>query len=103
MSAFLLPKISQVGHTKIAVTFFKLNQLTSKLLQIEANTYGFVLIIVNNLALGSRIEEGKIVETEEDRESDVQAGKTKQEVTMNVLQKVANSVMEFLQFTTEVS
>ena len=30
-STFLLANISQIGHTKIAVKFFKLNQLTSKL------------------------------------------------------------------------
>ena len=38
---FLLPEISQVGLTKIAINFFKLNQLTSKMSQIEANTCGY--------------------------------------------------------------
>ena len=38
---FLRPEISQVGLIKIAINFFKVNQLTSKISQIEANTCGF--------------------------------------------------------------
>ena len=39
-------KFSQVGATKIAITFFKLDQLTWKWSQIEAKTYGCVCRLI---------------------------------------------------------
>ena len=40
-TAFLSPEISLVGLTKIAIRFFKLNKMTTKITQIEADTCGF--------------------------------------------------------------
>ena len=39
-------KFSQVGATKIAIKFFKLNQLTCKWSQIEANTHDSVYRLI---------------------------------------------------------
>ena len=39
-------KFSQVGATKIAIKFFRLDQLTLRWFKIEAKTYGYVFRLI---------------------------------------------------------
>ena len=62
-----------------------------------------VLSIVINLPLGSRFNKDtkKITKSEEDVLEDRSQGKTKEQVTMDVLRHAANSIQPFLEFTSE--
>ena len=62
-----------------------------------------VLVVTTNLALGSRYRNGRIERTERDTQEDRTNNRTKEEVTMEVLRNVANTVLPFLEFTSEVS
>ena len=62
-----------------------------------------VLIITNNLPLGSRWKGGRITCEDDDIMMDEEAGRSKQEVTMEVLRQMADTVFKCLRFTAEVA
>ena len=62
-----------------------------------------VLIITTNCQLGERYVEGIIKKTEMSMEEDLKDGKTRSEVTMNLLLQVANGLTPYLKFTGEAA
>ena len=62
-----------------------------------------VLVVVTNLRLGSRYVDGKIIHSEQVEDQDKQEERTAEQVTMEILKLIANEIVPFLKFTTEVS
>ena len=62
-----------------------------------------VLLVCNNLRLGSRWHQGNICFSELWEQEDIQTGKTREQVTLNVMTKIASTQVSFLKFTGEVS
>ena len=62
-----------------------------------------VVVVVDNIKPGSRLEEGQLRYRSEWEEEDKRQGVTPDQNTMRYLNGVANSFFKFLQFTTEVS
>ena len=62
-----------------------------------------ILIATGCLPLGSRLTGSAITAKEEDMMEDEEGGVSKEQVTMNCLREMANSVIPWLEFTSEVS
>ena len=62
-----------------------------------------VLLICNNLKLGTRLEEGKLVQTEESITEDKESGITREELTLETARQADETILPFLKFTGEVS
>ena len=62
-----------------------------------------MLLICNNLDLGTRLVDGKLVKTEETQREDTAAGRTKEEVTLETARQAAETILPFLKLTGEVS
>ena len=62
-----------------------------------------VLVITTNLEVGTRYKDGQLTRHETDIQDDLKANRTKEEITMEVLRTVANTVLPYLEFTSEVS
>ena len=62
-----------------------------------------VLGIVNCVERGTRWKGGSLTHTEEDEAEDLRQGRSRQEVTLEVLKGMANTLTPFLKFTGEVA
>ena len=62
-----------------------------------------VLVLATNLELGSRWQGGEVVCSEIDKCEDLALGRSPEEITMNVLNQAADEILDFLEFTSEVS
>ena len=62
-----------------------------------------VLVLVDNLRLGTRLEGTLLRWREEWEEEDARLGRSAEENTMDILRTLANQVHDFLEFTSEVS
>ena len=62
-----------------------------------------ILSVVTNLEPGSRWSEGRITRHQEDIEEDMEAGRSRESTTMEVMRSVADSIIPWLDFTAEVS
>ena len=62
-----------------------------------------VLVLCKNLDLGAHYKDGRIQYSTEVKELHVLAGKSRSEVTLGILQQLANEVLDFLKFTGECS
>ena len=62
-----------------------------------------ILVIVSNLPIGTRYTDGKLNHSKEGETQDKEKNRTASEVTMDVLKQIANDIIPFLEFTTEVS
>ena len=62
-----------------------------------------ILSVTNKLELGSRWRATGIIRNPEDIEEDIEQGISKEDVTMEVLRAMADTVVPWLEFTSEVS
>ena len=53
--------------------------------------------------MGSRLKDGQLKATQETHNLDNKANRSYEEVTMEILREVANGIIPFLKFTSEVS
>ena len=62
-----------------------------------------VVAITSNCQLGTRFKDGKLVQSEEDCLMDLEQGRTRSQVTLDILREAANSITRYLKFTGEAS
>ena len=62
-----------------------------------------ILSITNLLELGSRWKTDRIVREDKDVQEDLEQGRSKEAVTMEVLRSIADTVIPWLEFTAEFS
>ena len=62
-----------------------------------------VLIVTTNLQMGARVIGDQVIVTEQSKTEDESNCRSVEEVTMNVLKGEANKIINFLEFTAEVS